>query len=309
MWFSKFDDLNDPAELSKPEISAAPAGLDVEINKIVGSGGEHFVEVMNNLAHYNQNGILDKQKSGVCCFSETSCHQAMWAYYADNFQGMCIEYDAAKLLSLQSFCWGNRLEKVNYTHKRIISAVDTLNSNTNAGLVALTSKSPDWGHEKEWRAFQRDNFGKYFHSINAVTSVYLGARCKANNVQKVLIIAKKLGINVFQYRFEEYHMVKHLISSNSKIFFNKNVEVSDIFNRSYERALTEYNIDKLSLERAIDAAKAYTQVVSLGGILVSEKDNSLSIIISLKLNNGLEGLKTLRFDIKNNEISNEFYYG
>lgn len=41
-----------------------------------------------------------KANIGICSFSEVHNHGPMWAYYADEFRGICIAYNLPKLLKL-----------------------------------------------------------------------------------------------------------------------------------------------------------------------------------------------------------------
>jgi hypothetical protein len=40
-----------------------------------------------------------KLKFGLACFSETNESVLMWAHYADNYSGICIEYSSADLIA------------------------------------------------------------------------------------------------------------------------------------------------------------------------------------------------------------------
>lgn len=38
------------------------------------------------------------EKVGIASLSEVNDHEPMWAHYADEFQGMCVQYSLARLL-------------------------------------------------------------------------------------------------------------------------------------------------------------------------------------------------------------------
>lgn len=128
-----------------------------------------------------------RSKMGIACMSELDNSLLMWAHYANNHRGMCVEYN---LLAI------NR--QLNFTPIPIIYSNDrvcfeTLNTNTveldatKLFVEGLTSKSLEWNYEKEWRIIRDDsacgdkwddvNKGALLESIRP-SSIILG--CEAN---------------------------------------------------------------------------------------------------------------------------------
>ena len=92
-----------------------------------------------------------KDTTGVSCFSESEDSLLMWAHYANNHRGICVEYDLLEINNILMFT----AIPVIYSGERICFDFfdpqsiekDTLK----LFIQSLTSKSPEWNYEKEWR--------------------------------------------------------------------------------------------------------------------------------------------------------------
>ena len=80
----------------------------------------------------------------------------MWVHYANHHRGICVEYDLLEINNILNFA----AVPVIYSTQR--ACFDYLNpkrieQDMHKLLVeSLTSKSPEWSYEKEWRII-RDN--------------------------------------------------------------------------------------------------------------------------------------------------------
>ena len=88
---------------------------------------------------------------GVVCLSESDDSLLMWAHYANNHHGMCVEYDLMEIN-----------KQLNYTPVPIIYSNDRVcfnvldpatagNDSVALFLRSITSKSEEWSYEREWR--------------------------------------------------------------------------------------------------------------------------------------------------------------
>ena len=97
-----------------------------------------------------------KTNMGIACFSESDDSLLMWAHYADNHRGMCVEYELPKIASLLKFS----PVPIIYATERVSFDSLTLENPrydaTNVFIKSITTKSPEWAYEKEWRII-RDN--------------------------------------------------------------------------------------------------------------------------------------------------------
>ena len=88
---------------------------------------------------------------GVSCLSESDNSLLMWAHYANNHRGMCVEYDLLGINSALKFT----AVPVIYSQERACFNFIKLESMQNEAMSlfihSLTSKSLEWSYEKEWR--------------------------------------------------------------------------------------------------------------------------------------------------------------
>jgi hypothetical protein len=90
----------------------------------------------------------DKMALGVCSFSETNDNSVMWAHYADQFKGVCIEYDFMRLRRLLPD--SATFVRVSYNEQSIVVSSRDKND-TEIAMKILSSKSHRWLYEREWR--------------------------------------------------------------------------------------------------------------------------------------------------------------
>ena len=65
------------------------------------------------IADIRQNLINQAQDYKIACFSETNYSVPMWAYYADDHKGICLEYDFTKKVDKEII---DRMFKVHYSN-------------------------------------------------------------------------------------------------------------------------------------------------------------------------------------------------
>lgn len=94
----------------------------------------------------------------------------MWAYYANNHKGICLEINTQKFLhennSNSSFC--NVEYALTSEFNKFIITKNTSKEEILKKLVFL--KRDDWSHEKEWRLFsmEGDNFCSIKKSLESI---------------------------------------------------------------------------------------------------------------------------------------------
>jgi hypothetical protein len=128
------------------------------------------------------------ESMGILSLSEDPESTTMWSHYGDNHTGICIGYDPKKLFPKcpnGSLDW---LRKVSYIKENYIirnayllyakagmchSPVATMELFFNM----LTTKSKDWGYEKEWRFLAPEKGNSLFKlEIEAISSITFGLR-------------------------------------------------------------------------------------------------------------------------------------
>jgi len=103
----------------------------------------------------------------------------MWAHYAEQYKGICVEYDLAAVDDVRAF-----LQPVYYSDKRpTVKSFDELNTYFN--VFASLCKAPEWKYEQEWRLtfFTEGQLcGKNNRqSVPDPRAIYLGPRFEQND--------------------------------------------------------------------------------------------------------------------------------
>lgn len=190
-------------KFTKPFMCNDPFEFAIDYNKSLKTSG--FTKAYLSSQSLNPKEIIDLKNDWqnkcklvrMACFSEDSKNLLMWAYYAEAYQGLCIEFDIEK----DPVFFDNDLKQVIY--RTDLAAIGRKTAEGVDYSNILVSKSKHWQHEKEWRIIRHD-LEVDFWPINpqAITSIILGYYTAKSD--------KNMGIyqNIFQLL--EQPMYKHL---------------------------------------------------------------------------------------------------
>ncbi len=162
-------------------------------------------------------------------FSEDKDNLLMWAHYAQNYSGMCVEYNFSKLDD-NILC---HLFPVNYSNKRnininlnrVICDLKKLKQDNDEGtlqydyiflndiMATFLNKATSWSYEKEWRIIvtyphlfntaeelsNENEDENIFYNIDSqkisvkdcIEAIYLGPRIKKEFKEHIIEICKK----------------------------------------------------------------------------------------------------------------------
>lgn len=148
-----------------------------------------------------------KENIRICSFSERNDSLLMWSHYANQHQGICVEYDFLDDNEFRAF-----LQPVFYDDK--LFKLKTMDHVTGLSqLIGSLVKSKDWEYENEWRLtlLQTVTKKEKIQSSNP-KAIYLGPRFKLNNNYKILQLQRICGqhnIPVFQMKIHptEYKVI------------------------------------------------------------------------------------------------------
>ena len=163
-----------------------------------------------------------KNQLSIICFTEDNCINPMWAHYADNHKGVCIEYDFKNISNLmfKNLCFPiEYVEKLDNTLELSALFDDNIETSSIWILRLALRKSYDWKYEKEWRIivsqFIKDSlyknnyenlyFDEYYsnkHYIKFIKpkSLYLGLDIDLNDEKMLIDICKFRGIRVYKMK-------------------------------------------------------------------------------------------------------------
>ena len=109
------------------------------------------------------------KRRGVACFTESKNNMLMWAHYADNGKGICLEFDT----EYEPF---TLMRKVNYVDSipEINSLSALIEDDFDQFIDLYCTKSSHWEYEKEWRSLHDSAGTQLAYESNALKAVYFG---------------------------------------------------------------------------------------------------------------------------------------
>lgn len=135
--------------------------------------------ISNILFFINNRGPLQPYNNKISCFSEKNDSLLMWAYYANSYQGVCLEFDFKNEPFLSK-----HIHKVQYS---------SIRSQNPSG--AFHSKSEEWSHEQEWRIVC--NLDEEYISTNSLKGIYLGPKIKPEQMLNFILLARTHKLDLY----------------------------------------------------------------------------------------------------------------
>lgn len=170
-----------------------------------------------------------RASTGVVCFTTKYDNLLMWAHYANNHSGICIEFDSSANHFNGKFKDDyyediGILKKVSYQLERpSYIEPQELENNTSSWFV----KSPEWEYEEEQRILISLDMAKYdsdksmyFFELepSIIKSIILGCQMKKSEKDEIFNKCQKFGISVkesfihshqFKLDIIDYHPKNH----------------------------------------------------------------------------------------------------
>jgi len=130
----------------------------------------------------------------------------MWAYYGNNFAGMCLEFDTVDL-AIGDF-QNERLRQVTYARSALppLTMADMASERLEEAVIArITRKRSEWSHEKEWR-FITGQVGPKHYLDDALRRVFLGPRVKPEHAAQVCDVLDRRPVEVLQGHIKGFEL-------------------------------------------------------------------------------------------------------
>ena len=200
LWLSKFENLNDPMEFSFKNNFGKNDALGA-IEKVSSKSSKDVYEAV-------ENAIRTVKEYAVCCFSKSAINEPLWAYYADNFRGMCIEYDSATICNVKTGEEHPLLE-VDYIYTlpkfdfNSIAISRVTRDTKSLTTIFLATKKIVWKHEEEVRLV-RNKACKFNLLENTIKSITIGPRMPKDTESDILKLAKISGFIVHRINAKNY---------------------------------------------------------------------------------------------------------
>jgi hypothetical protein len=154
---------------------------------------------------------------GVSCLTEDIQNPLLWAHYAGNYSGICVELIAPpRRDNLFSNCM-----QVHYTDKRPViyatqtGAIGTVYKDHDWSYIAqfgMCTKSSAWAVEREWRVWAPHRAGTYLElPPNTVRAIFLGPLAATGTVATLtnLVRTSRQPVKLFRTKLSDdaYHVV------------------------------------------------------------------------------------------------------
>ena len=163
---------------------------------------KYIYEKSENESLYSVSKIRQRMK--VFSLSTDHLNEIMWAHYASEGKGICIEYDFSNLGGSDFFT--NNLFPVLYSDtqvdltnyiKRATHNSEYLN-NPLFYILPVIIKKPQWSPEKEWRIISPNNktIGGYNEILPKPKTVFLGYNIENEYREKIIKICSEKSIDV-----------------------------------------------------------------------------------------------------------------
>lgn len=175
---------------------------------------EAIIEEANSINTITRNSSL------IYCLAEDNTNNYMWEYYADKYQGFCIEFsfdnfeeysiDSYKnLVYLYPIIYEekeefNIFEFLNDIFKEHIFKIEKNNIFTGEDRIDLNkqimTKKKEWESQKEWRMIIK-NKSNNKQPFPYAKAIYLGKDISAENKNTLIDMATKKRIKIYQQKF------------------------------------------------------------------------------------------------------------
>lgn len=198
LYAASFDKMNDPMEA----FYELGGGEDVIINSLFSTLPLFSSKVYSIHKNYiNQLGLLS--------FSKSNLKYPMWAYYANNFSGICLKFDKSVLM--QGSLNGEIIIPITYSNETLppISMLELIGPSQEQVLktilLRLTRKRKDWQHEDEVRIVT-GKIGKKYYFENALKKIFLGPKIDEKHKDLICSIFENRPTEVLMGKIEGYEL-------------------------------------------------------------------------------------------------------
>lgn len=141
--------------------------------------------------------------TGIASMSEVSDHEPMWAHYADQFGGMCVQYNVNALL--RGLDDTVAITRMIYSEYEPILAMDR-STPIERARHCLSSKTVRWASEREWRIFRNGRGAASYGREAAVKKIFLGSRTSEAERNRISEVGEQLHVPVVVMKVEAYAM-------------------------------------------------------------------------------------------------------
>lgn len=220
MFMRNLDQLNDPLEgdLKCEFENMIKITLDEEIFKDVSEEEKEIIKSeykKMEIKKYKIGWDKVKETVSIACFSEKYDINPMWAHYADNHKGVCIEYNFWEDKLLRDICFPVYYVDKAYNNYICLKILKEFKAKNRLISQLFLKKGKYWNYEKEWRIVIPNNFKsdklnfrwknrKRYLEFLKPKSVYLGYNINNDDKKYMKSLCRDYDIKIYQMIKDDY---------------------------------------------------------------------------------------------------------
>ena len=220
MFMRNLDQLNDPLEgdLKCEFDNMIKITLDEEIFKDVSEEEKQIIKSeykKMEIKKYKIGWNKVKETVSIACFSEKYDINPMWAHYADNHKGVCIEYNFWEDKLLRDICFPVYYVDKAYNNYICLKILKEFKAKNRLISQLFLKKGKYWNYEKEWRIVIPNNFKsdklnfrwknrKRYLEFLKPKSVYLGYNINNDDKKYMKSLCRDYDIKIYQMIKDDY---------------------------------------------------------------------------------------------------------
>lgn len=220
MFMRNLDQLNDPLEgdLKCEFDNMIKITLDEEIFKDVSEEEKEIIKSeykKMEIKKYKIGWDKVKETVSIACFSEKYDINPMWAHYADNHKGICVEYNFWEDKLLRDICFPVYYVDKAYNNYICLKILKEFKAKNRLISQLFLKKGKYWNYEKEWRIVIPNNFKsdklnfrwknrKRYLEFLKPKSVYLGYNINNDDKKYMKSLCRDYDIKIYQMIKDDY---------------------------------------------------------------------------------------------------------
>lgn len=239
-------------------------------------------------------------KFALISMSASRDNLPLWAYYASNFEGFCLEFKT-KDLAIGDLRDQN-VSEVMYNRKppEKISFLNMSKALLDDELVKrFARKRIEWSHEQEWR-YITGAIGPKYYVDDALSAIFLGPRIKEEHAEAICSVVKKRPVDVFKGYIRGYELEFEMHQEGKSVAEAERVVVANFDPEDHSFGVSEIS-DFLSVpyKELLNICRVLTERPNLKSIqdfdISTEKDRIFLRAI-FELRNGRDTYAKFYFD-------------
>lgn len=192
---------------------------DLEIGRVLEQARREYINAL---------GTLREETVGITSFAninkfKLSSYTELWAHYAQNHEGFCIEYDITKTIdddNINAMVRGGLLpcsygakqitlgKRKMYKYVRNLSLTPYEQMEFEKSIIlSFLTKSSSWSYENEWRLILPLDICEIYRNMIPffpIKAIYIGCRMSEDNREYIYSFAKRKGIEIYDMYMHEY---------------------------------------------------------------------------------------------------------